>query len=545
MIKAGDADRQAEAPPPAARKRRRKRGFWLIAATVALAGLTALSIALQFPLSSERLRRKVVAFLSDRLDSAVDLRTLTLKLLPRPHVEAENLAIYLNGRRDIPPLISMEGIEVGADFVGLWRKHVGRLDVSGLRIQIAPKDKRPDSPDYSGSPAGRDWVVDEFVANNSSLTIYPRDASKPPRVWNMHELQLQRVGINQTMPFRSVLTNAVPPGEIETTGNFGPWNVEEPVDTPLNGDFTFENADLSVFKGISGTLAAKGQYGGALERIDVHGDTTTPDFTVTVAGHPVPLEARYHAIVDGTSGDTTLERIDAKFLQTVIAAKGGVLHVEGVKGRVVTLDVMMKPARLEDVMKLAIKAKTSPMTGALSVQTKLEIPPGDRDVVQKLKLNGNFAINDGLFTDPDIQKKIVELSRRGKGQTGDDKPTTQVASDFTGRFVLGNGVLSLPSVTFAVPGAAVELTGRYSLTAETIDFKGNLYLDAKISQTMTGWKSWLLKIVDPLFRKNGRTLIPIKIQGTRTQPSFGLDTGRVFSRSDPLEQKKPAAAAPR
>jgi hypothetical protein len=107
-----------------------------------------------------------------------------------------------------------------------------------------------------------------------------------------------------------------------------------------------------------------------------------------------------------------------------------------------------------------------------------------------------------------------------------------VASDFTGRFKLAGGLLEIPSVTFAVPGAAVELMGRYSLLRETIDFRGNLYLDAKISQTTSGWKSWLLKIVDPLFRKNGRTLIPIKIEGTRNKPSFGLDTKRVFTRSE-------------
>ena len=67
---------------------------------------------------------------------------------------------------------------------------------------------------------------------------------------------------------------------------------------------------------------------------------------------------------------------------------------------------------------------------------------------------------------------------------------------------------------------------------ETLDFKGQLLLNAKISQTTTGWKSLLLKVVDPLFKgKNGSgSAIPIKISGSRNAPDFGLDVRRVFRR---------------
>jgi hypothetical protein len=49
-------------------------------------------------------------------------------------------------------------------------------------------------------------------------------------------------------------------------------------------------------------------------------------------------------------------------------------------------------------------------------------------------------------------------------------------------------------------------------------------LQAKVSQTMTGWKRIALKPVDPFFSKDGSgTLLPIKVVGTREQPQFGLD----------------------
>jgi hypothetical protein len=45
-------------------------------------------------------------------------------------------------------------------------------------------------------------------------------------------------------------------------------------------------------------------------------------------------------------------------------------------------------------------------------------------------------------------------------------------------------------------------------------------------QTITGFKSFLLKPFDPFFRKNGVTVLPIKVTGTRAQPEFGLEFHR-------------------
>ena len=106
----------------------------------------------------------------------------------------------------------------------------------------------------------------------------------------------------------------------------------------------------------------------------------------------------------------------------------------------------------------------------------------------------------------------------------------KVSSRFTGAFRLGSGTLAIPEVTFDVPGAAVRLAGKYDLVPETLDFQGTLFTDAKVSQMVKGYKSILLKIVDPLFRREGGgASIPIKISGNRENPTFGLDKGRVFS----------------
>jgi len=82
-------------------------------------------------------------------------------------------------------------------------------------------------------------------------------------------------------------------------------------------------------------------------------------------------------------------------------------------------------------------------------------------------------------------------------------------------------------LSFSVPGADINLEGHYGVDSGQLNFRGKLALQAKLSQTVTGMKSFFLKAVDPFFRgKNGvkaGTVIPIKITGSKDHPSFGPD----------------------
>jgi hypothetical protein len=328
----------------------------------------------------------------------------------------------------------------------------------------------------------------------------------------------------------TVLTNAVPPGEIS---NRHRWSLAAGGSgrTPLDGAFTFDRADLSAFKGIAGTLSAGGNFLGTLDRIDITGHTETPDFLVSTGGHPVLLSTSYHAVVDATNGHTKLDPVNARFLNTSVTAKGGVYEEVPGNGRVIKLDLSIDSGRLEDIMRLAVPAPRAPMNGLLHLTTKFVIPPGTRDVVDKLQLDGRFSIERGRFTDADVQKKVNELSRRASGHVVEEPAARAVGSHFQGRFTLRESRLALPTVTFDVPGALVELHGHYGVKQQDIAFDGNLYMDAKISQTVTGFKSLLLKAIDPWFRRNGKTVVPLRISGSRADPKFGVDVGRALRRS--------------
>jgi hypothetical protein len=510
---------------------------WLTALLVGIAVVSVLLIALLsiVPFRSETAREKLIELLASRLDGEVQLDSLSLRVLPRLRAEGAGLTIRHKGRHDVPPLISVRSFSVEGGLINLYRKRMSTVTLEGLKIQIPPRD-RDTADDHDAASSDKPLklkaglVIDNLLTTDAQLIIIPRRANKQPKVWAIHNLHMRSVSFDRAMPFEATLTNGVPPGEIATKGTFGPWHAGEPGDTPLDGAFTFDHADLSVFDGISGILSAQGTFGGKLERIEVHGDTTTPEFTLTDVGHAIPLRAKYHAIVDGTNGDTFLERIDGSWRNTSLVAKGSVVDTPGVPGRQVELDVTMDKARIEDVLWLAVKTPTPPMTGALTLKTRMVIPPGKVDVVKKLMLEGNFTLSMARFTNIDVQKKIEGLSQRSRGQVSAEKPE-HVTSDFAGSFKLGNGVLTIPTVAFGVPGSLVRLSGTYGLVTEAINFKGTLYMDAKISQTVGGFKGMLLKVVDPLFKgENGGSAIPIQISGQRANPTFGLDKGRIFKR---------------
>lgn len=540
--------RRVDDPPPIQPARRSRPGRrWRIAAIVIVIAVGTLIAALAsvVPFSSDVARRAVIAALSNYLDGDVELPEFQLRVLPQLHVQGSGLTIRHKGRRDVPPLISIARFSADGGVIGLLRKHVSRMTLEGLDIEIPPDRNRDVDDARTGRNAARDgqpesqphrtdsvrgFVVDELVSTDARLAIIPSEAGKEPKVWNIHHLRMKGVSIDRPMPFEATLRNAVPPGDIETRGTFGAWQTGEPGKTPLDGSFTFDRADLGVFKGIAGMLSAHGTFGGTLEQIDIHGETDTPSFTVAVGGHPVHLRTTYHATVDGTNGNTILERVDGSFLNTSLVAKGGVIGTPARQGRTVTLDVTMERARLEDILQLVIKAPKPPMTGALTITTRMELPPGDVDVVKKLRLDGQFAIAGTRFTNADVQSKINDLSHRSRGQAPDQQ-AQRVASQFNGTFKLSGGTITIPQVTFDIPGSTVRLAGRYDLVPETLDFSGTVFMAAKVSETMTGYKRFLLKIADPLFNaKRGGSAIPVKIGGTRSDPSFGLDKGRLFER---------------
>jgi hypothetical protein len=368
-------------------------------------------------------------------------------------------------------------------------------------------------------------LVDELVSEDAELHILPNEPDKLSHIFLIHRVVMHSVGLQRSAPFHAVLTNSTPPGDITSDGHFGPWNRDEPRLTPVSGSYTFTNADLGVFRGIAGILSSTGTYQGVLQTITVDGETQTPDFQVSVSRHPLSLTTQYSATVDGTNGNTLLHPVIASFLHSTLTTNGEVAKALAGTGREIKLDVEAKDARLEDLLALAVKTDKPIMTGSVRLKTFFDLPPGEGELVERLRLQGQFGVNGGRFTDQAVREKIKGLSRKAQGKPKDEDAGSAV-SDLQGQFSLNRGLVTFHDLTFSVDGATVRIGGTYALRSEQLDFHGHLRVDAKLSQMTTGFKSALIRPFNGFFRKGGKTDLPIKITGTRSQPHFGLDLHR-------------------
>ena len=282
-----------------------------------------------------------------------------------------------------------------------------------------------------------------------------------------------------------------------------------------------------MFHGIGGILSSDGEYKGELDTIEVHGTTETPNFSLSTGDQPMPLHTEFQATVDGTNGNTVLHPVKARLGKSDFEVSGSIERGALEKHKTISLDAKGSRARIEDFLRLAIKSARPPMVGGIGFETKVVIPPGETPVAARLQLDGQFRLKSIRFTSAEVQGKIASLSHHAQGDPKSEDPN--VTADFRGRFHLRDGQLGLPDLEFQVPGAEVKLAGKYAVQSGELDFEGTARLDATVSEMATGIKHVMLKPVDPLFRHDGAgAVLPIKVGGTRGQPSFKLEIGKAL-----------------
>ena len=523
----------------------RRKKIWLtILGSLFLAGVAGIYITTSILAKKIEpfLRDQAIAYLRDRFQSEVELAALRLKIpklsplqLYRTRgvgsivrVTGDGLSLKWHGEAHRAPLFAIGKFSFEVDLGSLWdRKPIVRhIALDNMTIAIPPKDERPSmkqSETQTGQP-GPKTTIEDVVIRRAKLTILPKDASKKPLDFDIAELKLTAKPGQPAMHYDAKLTNPKPPGEIDSSGDFGPWNAGEPGGTPLSGQYIFNNADLGIFSGIAGILHSTGKFSGTLDELNVTGEAEVPDFRLKMSGNRVPLKTQFEALVDGTNGNTVLQPVKALLGSTRFTTSGAIIKHEGDKRRDITLDVLMPKGNMRDLLRLATKGPLF-MEGMINLKTRVAIPPLTGRVKEKLLLDGRFEVTNGHFLKSNIQDQIDNLSRKGQGQPQNEE-VDEVFSTMRGKFRLENEILRFSSLTFGVPGADVDIAGIYNLAADNLDFHGALKLQAKVSQTQTGWKRWALKPVDPFFAKNGAgTFLKIKIEGPSKKPSFGLDRG--------------------
>jgi uncharacterized protein involved in outer membrane biogenesis len=518
-------------------RRRRKILLWtVVIATLSTISVGAVSIWLLHP---SRLKARLETTLREQLGLDATIEQLDLRIFPRPVLSGLNLVLRIPGHPDLPPFVSVDHFQVNVGILSGIRKHVETVHLGGLRIVVPPGDAKRDAlaprrtPGAPGDPAPvtsedrpSKVVIDHLETHDSLLTILRRDPTQDPLLFDIHELRIDGLGFDLAMPFVAKLSNPVPRGEVEAHGTIGPWNADDPSGFPIHGDYIFTRADLGTIEGIGGMLTSTGTYEGRLDRVLVVGETHTPDFNLDLGGKPLPLSARFTALVDATNGTTRLLNVEAKLFNTPIHVKGDIVNLPRSAGHDIRLEAHIADGRIEDLLRLSIDAPKPLLRGRVRLQTTITLAPGARRVRNRLAMSGRFGLAAAKFTDFDVQAKLEELSRRSRGKDRDEE-LGQVLTDLSGGFVLKRGLLSLTDLSFKVPGATVLLNGTYAIEGEALDFEGQLRMEATVSQAVGGFKSLFLKPFDFIFRKEGAgAVLPIQITGSREHPKMGLKLRR-------------------
>ena len=472
-------------------------------------------------------RDVVVKALQETFSSTVEVKAFHGTYFP-PGCIAEGVTFRRNSDRDDPPIATIEKLTIQGAYWEFFRapKRVRRIRIEGLRMFVSSRSERSENAAKSGSPAQAALIIDQIIADGAVVEFASGQSGKEPLKFEIHQMMLNSVADDRPMSFHVVLLNAKPPGEIRTDGQFGPLQPQDMGQTRLSGSYDFQRADLGVFSGIAGTLASTGKFNGVLEHIEIEGTTDVPDFKVTRSDHAVHLKTQFHGIVNGIDGDVSLSSVRAQFERTSLVSQAEVAKKSGPEalgGKTISLDTTELQGQIQDWLRLLAKAEHPALTGAMNFKTQVLVPPGKRPFIERVNLQGDFGIDAASFARSTTQEKVDNLSQLAQGEKKSDDPAS-VVENLKGHVVVNHAIATFSELSFSVPGALAHLHGTYGLLTQQVNLHGILQLDHKLSKGSTGVKSVLLKSLEPLLKKkNAGEIVPIKIGGTFSHPSYGLD----------------------
>ena len=528
--------------------------WFRMAASVAVMVCAGLLIAGEYILhhAEPLVRKRIIETLSARFDAPVELDRLDISLLKGIEVSGTGLRIPFRAGmpdRRAYPMISVAHFAFRTSLRGLLHQptRVSDVRVDGMELHVPPPDERRrllrGGEDYGnpGMKAKIAIVVDQLHCHDVKLFLEPGQPGKDPLLFAISTLELQNVGPGQAMLYAAEIINPKPHGAIQVRGHFGPWAggaalaasrdpdapAPRPGQTPIDGDYTFDDADLRSIRGVEGVLSSAGHFAGVLDRITVEGRADVPDFSLDISDRPMPLHTTFHAIVDGTSGDTYLEPVHARLGDSDFTTRGRIVKVKG-RGHDIQLEIDIPHGRTQDFLRLAVKTSPPLMNGTLNLQARLHIPPGHERVPMKMEMTGAFHVDGVRFNNARWESRLQGLSARAQRRPEEDSmasrdPKADGPSELSSRFTISGGVMTASDAQYTLPGASAQMSGVYSMDGKLFEFKGHVRTQATASQMVGGWKGLLLQPLDHYLQRNGAGVeLPIEVSGTEGDIHFGL-----------------------
>jgi AsmA-like protein len=501
---------------------RTHRHVWQIAAALVLAAI-AVGLFLFFKYWPFQ-RDAVVRALRSGLSTNVQIAKFHEVFFPHPGCVMDGVVIGSSLPGGTPPPVTIQQLEIEGSYTSFLKPgtQISSIRARGLHLLVPTYAHATDAKGFPHVSAGggSKFSIDQLSLENAAIEIASAPHDRDPLLFTVYHAQVGPVANGRVTKFDVKMKNPKPRGEIQCAGQIGPWNSKAADKTPLSGDFSFQQADLSTFPDIAGKLNARGKFTGRLGDLAVNGSTDVPDFEITRTKHSEHLKAAFDASVNCMNGDTNLKSVSAQFGKTSVSAQGSI-NGNDKEGKTTSLSMCVRNGRVQDILHMFTQSDPPALTGPIDLTAKAVLPPERGPFIRTLRLDGTFAMQKSRFTKPATKENIKKLSERARGIT-DDSPES-IESDSSAAVSLRDGVAHLSHLSFHVPGATAKMAGTYSLVTERVNLVGTLRMEAELSQSTKGVKSFLLKFIDPLFRhKKAGAVVPVKLGGTYSHPTFGL-----------------------
>ena len=285
-------------------------------------------------------------------------------------------------------------------------------------------------------------------------------------------------------------------------------------------------------------LSSTGKYSGVLERIEVQGETETPDFSIDTSGQPVSLQDEL-----SRGGGRHQRRHLSRSRSTLASAKRSSSQGGGGSSR-----GCQRPARRSRCRDRGGAHRGRPAAGG-------ERPGPDHDRADAVWRRRSFCLPATATSSTNWSCRARSIStQRTFRQDGHSaahqraqsararaigrRGTSSVVSKLSGRFTLRRGTAQFHE--FIVRRSRRGRSACRDVRPQTrvLDFAGDLLLDASLSQTTTGMEIRAARLAQPFFRRRGGgSKLPIKVTGPRRSRSS------VWTSSSCSRSRKPIGSA--
>lgn len=494
--------------------------LWTIGLAIAVVALLAAGV--YFANAHWPYRYRIVKpMLESVLGSQLEIARYHRTYFPHPGFVATGLTLRRKSAPDLPPLGSAGQMVVQGRWIDLLflRERVQLVDITALHIVVPAVGSRANQEDFPpGSAsdfAGPDALIEELNIHNGLLDVMRSNGRRFS--FSIMELDLRNFQKGRANAYWVDMQNAKPWGRIQSTGRFGPLIARDLGTTPVSGTYSFSSVKLRDIGNIRGTLSSSGQFSGSLAAIEATGDSLTPDFAVG-DGKPTLVNGGIRCKVNGLTGEVIIHDVAVKSGTTTAVASGAIAG----SPKVTNLEIVVNNGRTQDVLRPFIR-RDVPITGPLWLHSHAYVGPAREGVgfLQRLVVNGAFAVPAELATDRATEKNLSEFSQRAQsnkaGSQKNDPPPNASAdalSSLKGAAQIRDGIVSSTHLTFQIAGAQATLSGTFNLHNLSVHLTGNFAMQSDISHAVTGFKSVLLKPLDPFLKKrNAGAVMPVAVTG--------------------------------